>query len=232
MIDPQSHVATIAREHPSTVRVFQLHGIDFCCGGKRPLGAVCRERGIPAENLLAELTEACERTGEETWDERPLAELVHHIVSRYHEALRRELPILGQLAVKVADRHGDRHPELLEIRNLFDTLRQEMFAHMGKEEQILFPMIERLEAGTEMAAPPLDGPVAAMEDDHEQVARILARMRALTSGFTPPASSCNSFRGLYQGLADLEGDTHVHIHLENNVLFPRAQELEDRAGVA
>jgi regulator of cell morphogenesis and NO signaling len=231
MIDTKTQVAKIAREHPSTVRVFQRHGIDFCCGGKRPLDVVCHERGIAPDLLLGELSEACREPGEtDAWDRAPLRELIAHIVSRYHGAVRRELPILVQLADKVAGCHGEHHPELAEVRDLLVALHEEMLTHMGKEEQILFPLIERLEDGSQVLAFPLDGPVAAMEDDHEQVARILARIRSLTSDFTPPTDACNSFRGLYQGAADLEADTHVHIHLENNVLFPRAQELEDGDG--
>ncbi|MDX1630923.1 MAG: iron-sulfur cluster repair di-iron protein [Thermoanaerobaculia bacterium] len=233
MLEPSQQIATIARDHPSTVRVFQRHGIDFCCGGKRPLSEVCDERGLSSRELLQELEEACAAPEpEDDWNRASLGKLSGHIVRRYHGALRRELPLLGELAVKVADRHGDRHPELLEVRDLFQSLRDEMFQHMAKEEEILFPLIERMEGSAkgEGFQPPvaIDGPVAAMEDDHEQVARILARMRSLTTDFTPPDTACNSYRGLYQGLSDLEADTHVHIHLENNVLFPRAQELVER----
>lgn len=233
MIEAKTPVAAIARDNPSTILVFQRHQIDFCCGGGRPLSAVCGERGLAVDELLAELEAAGERGADEVdWNRAPLAELVDHIERRYHQSLRRELPLLSELAAKVADRHGDRHPELTEIRRHFETLRSEMVEHMAKEEQVPFPFIKLLErrsagetAGTEAPVPPLDGPIAAMEDDHERVAWTLARLRSLSDEFTPPASACNSYRGLFQGLADLEADTHVHVHLENNVLFPRAQQL-------
>lgn len=233
MIEPEATVAAIARDNPSTILVFQRHQIDFCCGGGRPLAAVCAERGLAVDRLLAELEAAGERGADEVdWNRAPLAELVDHVVRRYHGSLRRELPLLSELAAKVADRHGDRHPELAEIRRHFETLRSEMVEHMAKEEQVLFPFIVLLErrsagetAGAEAPVPPLDGPIAAMEDDHDRVAWTLARLRGLSDEFTPPASACNSYRGLFQGLADLEADTHVHVHLENNVLFPRAQAL-------
>jgi regulator of cell morphogenesis and NO signaling len=234
-IRPDSHVADLARELPATVRVFQRHHIDFCCGGKRPLAAVCAEQGIDPAALIDELEAVC-RGGEESedWSRARLRDLVAHIVERYHRSLRRELPLLGELAAKVAGRHGDRYPELREMRDLFAELQQEMFFHMQKEEQVLFPLIETLEsAGGEwpqgFPVPSLDGPIGAMEDDHEQVARILGRLRALSRDFQPPSDACNSFRGFFRGLGDLESDTHQHIHLENNILFPRAQHL---AGVA
>jgi len=231
MIQPETPVAAIARDNPSTVRVFQRHQIDFCCGGGRPLATVCAEQGLAVDELVAELDAAGKRDDDEDdWNHAPLSELAQHIVRRYHGALRRELPLLSELAAKVADRHGDRHPELIEIRRHFEALRRELFEHMGKEEQVLFPFIELLERRADGEAdgarvPPLNGPIAAMEDDHDRVAWTLARLRGLSEEFTPPPSACNSYRGLYQGLADLEADTHVHIHLENNVLFPRAQEL-------
>jgi regulator of cell morphogenesis and NO signaling len=230
-IRPETHVADLARELPATVKVFQRHRIDFCCGGRRPLAEVCSEQGLEIAGLIEELEAAGRGVGDSGgWGDAALRELTHHIVERYHRSLRQDLPLLGELATKVAGRHGDRHPELQEIERLFFELRDEMFLHMQKEEQVLFPLIERLESaeggwpeGFPMMS--LDGPIGAMEDDHEQVARILGRLRALSSGFQPPADACNSFRGLFRGLADLESDTHHHIHLENNILFPRAQGL-------
>lgn len=232
-IRPDTLIADVARQHPSTVKVFQRLGIDFCCGGRRPLEEACREHGLDYGVVATELEVARQRPAAgDDWDQRPLAELTRHIVQRYHEAVRRDGPLLGELAAKVASRHGDRHPELREVETLFRQVQQEMRTHMAKEERVLFPLIERLETSGAALSDflgSLDGPIAAMEDDHDEVARLLARIRALTSGFLPPPDSCNSFRGLYQGLADLEADTHHHIHLENNVLFPRAQEMAERA---
>ena len=221
---PETHVADIARELPGTIKVFQHHKIDFCCGGKRPLAEIAAAAGLPLDPLLAELREAA--AGPQTegdWSQASPRELVEHILQRYHKPLQRDLPILLMLAAKVAMRHGDGHPELVEVRHVVEALATEMSTHMQKEERVLFPMIERLTAGG--VAPGVDGPIAVMEHEHEEVARLLARLRELTGDYEPPPAACNSYRGLFQMLADLEADTHMHVHLENNVLFPRAEEL-------
>ena len=224
-LSPEAHVASIARQHPATIKIFQRHRIDFCCGGKRSLAAACGELGLPEASVLAEVEAAAAGPQAETdWSAEPLPALVGHIVFRYHQTLRRDLPVLRELAVKVASRHGADVPALLEVREVVDQLIGEMTSHMAKEETVLFPLIVRL-ASDGFAALPIDRPVKAMEHEHEEVAAMLRALRALTGDFTPPPSACNSFRGLYQMLAELEADTHTHIHLENNVLFPRAAEL-------
>jgi regulator of cell morphogenesis and NO signaling len=224
-ISPETHVATIAREQPATIKVFQRHGIDFCCGGKRPLAEVAAAAGVPAAELLAELRAAAAGPrAERDWGEAPLGELVDHILERYHLPLQRDLPVLLMLAAKVATRHGDTHPELVEVRHVVEALATEMSSHMQKEERVLFPMISRLAAGG-IATAPVDGPIEVMELEHEQVARLLSRLRQLTGGFAPPAEACNSYRGLFTMLAELESETVMHVHLENNVLFARVEEL-------
>jgi regulator of cell morphogenesis and NO signaling len=147
--------------------------------------------------------------------------------------LREELPRLSQMAAKVVDAHGKRHPELAPTAAALGALRQELEMHMMKEERILFPYIERLEglaaAGQPLAASPfgsIAAPIGMMEHEHDSAAQLLARMRELTSGYTAPGDACTTFRGLYFGLAELEKALHEHIHLENNVLFPRATRLE------
>ena len=222
----ETPVAAIARRHPATIKVFQRRGMDFCCGGKRPLAAACAARGLPAGEVIAELREAAaEPSPEADWSARPPGELIRHILDRYHAPLWRDLPVLRQLAAKVASRHGGDVPALLAVRELVDRLAAEMESHMIKEEQMLFPWIDRVAAGAESAPMSLEGPVGAMEHEHEEVAEMLRELRALTGEYTPPPSACNSYRGLFQMLAELEADTHRHIHLENNVLFPRAEEL-------
>ena len=224
-LSPETHVATIAREHPATIKVFQRHRIDFCCGGKRPLAEVAAAAGVPAAELLAELgAAAAGPQPERDWSAAPATDLVQHILERYHAPLQRDLPILLGMAAKVAMRHGDTHPELVEVRHVVEALAAEMTSHMQKEERVLFPMIVRMAKGG-VAPAPVDGPIEVMELEHEQVARLLARLRELTAGFVPPEEACNSYRGLFSMLAELESETHVHVHLENNVLFPRAEEL-------
>ncbi len=226
-MSPDTQVAAIARQYPATIKVFQRHRIDFCCGGKRPLAAACAELGLPEAGVLAEVQAAAEGPqAEQDWSASPLPALVAHIVWRYHETLRRDLPVLRELAVKVAHRHGGDMPALLAVRDVVEQLIEEMTSHMGKEEMVLFPMIARLASDDGAVLPlPLDAPVRAMEHEHVEVAQMLHTLRTLTNGFTAPGTACNSFRGLYQMLTELEADTHTHIHLENNVLFPRAEEL-------
>lgn len=201
-ITPETRVAEIAARNPATIRVFQRFSIDFCRGGKRPLSEVC------AENF---------------------------IVNKYHADLRTELPRLHQMAVKVLNAHGEKHPDVFpELLEVFAGLRQELDSHMMKEERVLFPYAARLEKlaakGEGLPAShtgSIQAPIGMMEHEHEIAAQALARLRELTKGYAPPSGACNTFRGLYHGLAELERDLHRHIHLENNVLFPRAARLEE-----
>lgn len=234
-ITPDTRIAEIAAANPATIRIFQRFGIDFCCGGKRPLREACAEKQMTFGELRAEL-EAAGAPGstEMPLADAPLPELVRFIVDEYHADLRGELPRLGQMAAKVLAAHGEKHPELLPaLVSTFRGLRQELEEHMAKEERVLFPYVERLAAlaasGQGLAASPfssIEAPIGMMEHEHDDAARALARLRELTRGYVPPDGACNTFRGLYHGLAELEKALHEHIHLENNVLFPRAARLE------
>jgi len=235
-ITPETHVARIAIRHPATIRVFQRHGIDFCCGGKRPLAEACTEAEVDFEVLREELSaaEAGPESDDRNWGDAPLTELADHIVSRYHERLREDLPRLSDMAGRVVAAHGEKHPEVVpELARVFAALRAELEAHTQKEERILFPYVRQLEAvetrGGVLSDSPFGSvaaPIGCMEAEHVAAGEALARLRELSGGFEPPAGACPTFRGLYHGLAELEADTHRHIHLENNLLFPRAIELE------
>jgi regulator of cell morphogenesis and NO signaling len=238
---PDTRIADIAAQNPATIRIFQRFGIDFCCGGKRPLGEVCAEKQM----TFGELRSALESAGEPERTDVPgadatLAELIRFIVDTYHADLRVELPRLAQMTAKVLDAHGTKHPDVLPaLEATFRGLREELELHMMKEERVLFPFVEKLEAlaaaGETLTASPfgsIQAPIGMMEHEHESVARDLVRLRELTAGYTPPADACNTFRGLYHGLAELEKALHEHIHLENNVLFPRATRLEELACAA
>jgi regulator of cell morphogenesis and NO signaling len=230
-VTPETQVAEIASHNPATIRVFQRYGIDFCCGGKRPLRAVCEEKQMTFGELQRALDAVEAPPAEEVPATAPLPELIRRIVETYHADLREELPRLGQMVEKVLNVHGARHPEIAPLAVTYRALRAELEMHMLKEEKVLFPYIEKLEslaaAGQPLAAHPfIDAPIGMMEHEHDDAAQALARMRELTVGYTPPADACNTFRGLYHGLAELEKALHEHIHLENNVLFPRAARLE------
>lgn len=218
-INSESKVGQIAAEHPLATRVFARHGIDFCCGGGKPLGEVCAGRGLDTAAVLTEIRNelaAPDRT-EVRWDQAPLGDLVDHILAEYHKSLKEELPRLAAMARKVVDVHRDKQPEKLpELLSVYLALKAELEEHMAKEEQILFPMIR----GGEGAS--ADGPISVMEHEHDSAGKALKRLRELTNGYEVPAEACNTWRALWHGLAALEESLHQHIHLENNILFPRA----------
>ncbi len=231
-------VGEIAAEIPAAVQVFQKHQIDFCCGGKEALGAVCESRGLSTEAILAELEQAAAgRTPDTTdWTKADLSDLIDHIVSTHHEYLKLELPRLGEMAARVATRHAGRYDGIPErMQAIFEDMRAELEGHLMKEERVLFPLIGNLEAAASMGAgtgaPPshcgsVNNPIRVMMHEHDSTGAALAELRMLTGQYTPPMDACNTFRGLYHGLKELEADLHRHIHLENNVLFPRATALE------
>jgi regulator of cell morphogenesis and NO signaling len=218
-INATTTVGQLAAKHPLTTRVFARHGIDYCCGGGRPLGQVCDEKGLDTESVLQEIRKELETPGcsDEHWDEAPLGDLIEHILAAYHRPLYEELPRLESMARKVLDVHRDKDPERLsELLSVYLGLKAELDQHMAKEEQILFPMIRQGQGA--MA----DGPIAVMEHEHDSAATALRRLHELTGGYQVPAEACNTWRALWHGLAALEGSLQQHIHLENNILFPRA----------
>ena len=236
-ITRETLVADIATTEPATIRVFQAHHLDFCCGGRIPLADACERNGLDADTLLAELRAASATPEDATdWQWAPLAELVAHIQQRFHQPLRAELPRLHQMVNRVVERHGRRLPDtLLPLKRTFEELQQELLDHMSKEDAVLFPAVTALEAsgGSESAAGQwlwIRGPIQVMEEEHEHAGAALARLREITDGYAPPEDACPTFRGLYYGLAQLESEMHLHVHLENNILFPRAERLARGAG--
>lgn len=212
-------VGQLAAEHPLATRVFARHGIDFCCGGGRPLGEVCEEKGLDGRVVLDEIQAEIETSSdsEERWDQAPLSDVIEHILFAYHRPLKEELPRLEAMAQKVLNVHGDKDPERLsELLSVFRGLRMELDEHMAKEENILFPMIKQGQGSS------ADGPISVMVHEHESAASALRRLRELTDDYEVPAQACNTWRALWHGLAALEESLHRHIHLENNILFPRS----------
>lgn len=235
--DLSTPVGEIVARFPSTSRIFDRAGVDFCCGGKRPLGEACREKGLPADQLLAQLEEELAAADDEpdtSLADAPLPALSRYIVERFHVPLCEELPRLGRMAERVLEAHGRAHPEVVpEVARIFRQFRAELEEHMAKEEAVLFPAIEALEGpppGTAARIPPIAALITALEDEHDGAGAALTRLRELTGEFTPPAGACNTFRALYDGLAHLEGEMHLHVHLENSVLFPRAAARERELG--
>lgn len=225
-------VGQLVVQRPARARVFERFGIDYCCGGQTPLHAACAAGGLDPQDVVRALHEAdadLSLTGATDWTNASLADLVANIVDTHHAYLRRELPRLTQLVTKVRAAHGARRPELTEVEAVYGDLRAELEAHMMKEERILFPMIETMASGGACATVhcgSVQNPIRVMEHEHDSAGAALARLRELTAGYAPPADACNSYRALLGGLAELEADLHTHIHKENNILFPRAVELE------
>ena len=243
-IDTTKTVREMALNIPGATRVFEKLGIDYCCGGNKPLERACGEANLELHQVLESLRSAADiakvRENEtfgqptaEDWRDAPLADLIAHVKDAHHKYVKEETARLGPLFEKVCAAHASKHPELLELRSEFRVLAQELFTHMMKEEMVLFPYIERMEeaviAGEPILPAPfgtVNNPVAAMLHEHDSAGNSLRRMRQLSDGYNTPQGACTSYKTLYFALEEFERDLHQHVHLENNILFPRAIKME------
>ena len=232
-ITAQTTVGELVAADFRAAAVLNRFGIDFCCGGKRTLADACGARRLDAAAVLSEVRAACTSATEaprfNQWEPQTL---VAYIVGNHHTYVRRALALIGGYARKLAATHGERHPELLEIERLWEAVTGEMSAHMAKEEQVLFPYIVQLAdaapRGEAVPAPPfgsIEFPIRMMEAEHDSAGELMARIRELSGGYTPPAEGCTTYRVCFQELEAFEKDLHAHVHLENNVLFPKARAL-------
>lgn len=230
-------VRDVALELPQATRVFEKLKIDYCCGGDRPLGEACATAGVKVENLERMLAEAgqAEVQGNDSLDfqKATLSELVGHILDKHHVYTKEEMARLEPLIDKVIAAHGENHPELRKLGELFQELCADLKPHMFREEQILFPYIVEMEMSALQNRPApfapfgtVSNPIRMMMMEHDAVGDLLRELRAISSSYTVPADGCIGYQTLYQALEAFEGDLHQHIHLENNILFPRAIELE------
>jgi len=229
-------VGEIVAETPNCAREFEAIGIDYCCGGNRTLREACAELNVSVDETLARLEKsAAQATSVEdkNWQALPLADLIAHINNTHHVFVRTECPRINALAAKVAGVHGKNHPELLSIQAIFAALAEELQVHLMKEEHILFPYVLLMEesvASGEMAPPAMFGtvmnPVRMMMQEHDGAGEALRSLRSESHDYKLPEDACVSYRTLYQALQDFEKDLHQHIHLENNILFPRATAME------
>ena len=197
-------------------------GLDFCCGGGRSLSDGCSAAGLGVDEVLAGF-EAVSAQTEPDWANMTPTELVDHLESTHHKYLGEALPYLDGLVKKVAGVHGERHPELFPIADIFYRLRADLEPHLMKEERVLFPMIREMYASTEVPmfhCGTLQNPIRMMCAEHDTVGELLGQLSVLTSSYTPPDDACGSYMALYAGLAELEANTHLHVHKENNLLFP------------
>jgi regulator of cell morphogenesis and NO signaling len=236
LTDTGKTVREMVLENPAAARVFEKLGIDYCCGGNKSLAEACKNANLQAEEVIAALEKTESVPAERDWQNAPLAELADYIVAKHHAFTREEIKRLMPLIAKVVGVHGKNHPELLRVQELLGGLAQELTAHMMKEEQILFPYIAEMEAAVNSKRPlppamfgTVQNPVRMMVMEHDSAGQALHEMRQITNGFAPPADACVSYQTLYKAIAGFEADLHQHIHLENNILFPRVVKLEDAA---
>jgi regulator of cell morphogenesis and NO signaling len=231
-------VRQLATEIPNATRVFEKLGIDYCCGGGKSLEAACAQVKVPVTEVLRTLEQGSipgEAAATPDFSQASLSELVSYIVSRHHGYVKQEIPRLEKLLSKVVSVHGRNHVELVAIQRVFAALAAELTSHMMKEEMVLFPYVtqmeQALESGKRAPRAPfgtVGNPVHMMEMEHEDAGNALKELRSLTSDYTPPPDACFSYNTLFAALKEFETDLHQHIHLENNILFPRAVALEQQ----
>jgi len=229
-IDSTVSLADLVTARPDLAPALETLGLDYCCGGGRSLAEACSAAGLEPDEVIGQLGD---QPIVETvdWVSMSPLELVDHVESVHHTYLTEALVRLSTLMDRVLDVHGANHPELAEVAAVLRDLRADLEPHLMKEEQILFPMIRELFGVDETPAfhcGTLQNPITAMGIEHDRAGALLARLRSLTSVYTPPRDACGSYQALYAGLAELEADTHLHIHKENNVLFPAAVAEEMR----
>lgn len=229
-IDTSATLADIVNQNPRLARELERRSLDYCCGGQRTLADACAEAGIDPDETAVALAGIEDATAPE-WVGLGPADLADHIEGVHHAYLHSELPRLVTLADKVAGVHGDRHPELVQVRRVVLDLSAELQQHLAKEEEILFPMIRDLastDAPLDFHCGSLQNPIRVMLMEHDDAGAALAALRQLTGDYTVPEDACGSYEALYRGLEELEADTHLHIHKENNILFPEVVGLEAR----
>ena len=229
-------IREIVTQYPSSARVFHRFDIDLCLQGDLSLEGACQELQLSVDQVLEKLTdsEAQERGGMALDPATiSLARLVQHIVRIHHHCVRQELPRLAEMALKLAATRGDRAPELAKVAELIEKLRGEMYTHIQKEEQVLFPFISQMDQESIVAYPPshacfrsVTHPIFMMEQEHESADHIVAELIRLTNHFEPPSWACATHIALFSGLREFEADLRQHVHLENDVLFPSAIQLE------
>jgi regulator of cell morphogenesis and NO signaling len=232
-------LADLVRENSRVALIFERFGLDFCCGGRRTLREAAAAHGVAIDPIVAAIADVADLPAEDevTPKYQDLSLLARHIVDHHHGYVRTVIPTISAWLDRLVERHGDRHPELESIRQTFGELADELMTHMVKEENMLFPYIERLAAagnsGTAVPISPFGtvlNPIGVMEADHALAGELSARLRQLSGGYQPPPDACTTYRLCFEELQQFEHDLHQHIHLENNVLFPRAVDLEQRLG--
>ena len=227
----------IAAKDLRKAQIFKKYGLDFCCGGKKTVKEACKEKGLDVTKIEQELQQADKMPASRPlpYNDWSLDFLSDYIVNTHHSYVQKNLPDIRAYAEKVMKVHGNRHPELLPIYQLVEEVNAELTAHMVKEEKVLFPFIKELVAASNSAQPlhaahfgSVQNPINMMEMEHEIVGKNLAQIRELTNNYSLPEDACASYSLLYRMLDEFEEDLHLHVHLENNILFPKALEIEKK----
>lgn len=231
----ETQVKDIALSDPRARQVLEDAHVDYCCGGGKSLHDACAGVGVAAEEILERLRENSKsvNAGAANWTSAALSDLTRHIRDTHHQYVRAAIPRIQELLNKVNAKHGPNHAEIPAIRDLFAQVGREMITHMQKEEQILFPYIDAVERaanGNGEVEPPffqtVRNPIQMMMKEHDSAGDLVRQIREASGEYTPPADACTTFKALYQDLRQFEADLHEHVHLENNILFPRAVEAE------
>ena len=230
-VDVNATLGQLVSSHPDLARELERIGLDFCCGGTRTLAAACTEAGLDLHVVATELGQIESDVETPTWAAMDAPALVDHLEATHHRYLTAEFPRLTELLERIDSVHGARHPELTQVRASFRELRNDLEPHLVKEERVLFPAIRQLSAAQTPLAFPFGSirtPVSVMLHEHDRAGQLLATLRNLTHDYQAPTDGCASYRACYEGLSELEADTHLHIHKENNLLFPAVIALEAR----
>ena len=236
VVDTNKTIGEMVADDFRTASVFSANKIDFCCKGNRTLDEVCNQKGLDVYDVLAQLEKATESNNStidfNTWE---LDLLIDYIEKKHHRYVEEKAPILLSFLLKLEQVHGAAHPELFEIKNLFKRTADELTQHMKKEELILFPyikqMVEAARNKTTLSAPgfgSVANPIAMMMEEHENEGNRFEKIVAISNNYTPPADGCNTYKVTFQMLQEFESDLHTHIHLENNILFPKAIVLQEK----
>lgn len=236
-ITPQNIIGQLVADDYRTASVFKSYGIDFCCNGNRSIAEACETKNLETAKVVETLQQAVEQGQAETTDYRswPLDLLADYVEKKHHRYVRTKIEEITPFLNKVARVHGDGHPELHEVQELFAQSAEELTMHMNKEEKILFPHIRKMiEANGEAVTAPfgtVQNPINMMHHEHDTEGERFRKIAVLTNNYTPPADACNTYRVTFAMLKEFEEDLHLHIHLENNILFPKAIKMESKTAL-
>jgi regulator of cell morphogenesis and NO signaling len=240
LVQKENKIGEIVTRNFHAAQVFEGFGLDFCCGGKKTISDACAEKKLNPENVISELSKIDEKSSNvqhfEKWEPDFL---IDYIVNNHHFYVVNSISAIGHHMQKVVFAHGDKCPEVKAIDRIFNSLKEELLNHMQKEEKMLFPYIKRMNIAInnsiEMTFPPfgsVENPLKVMESEHESAGKMMAEINKLSNGYAPPENACGTFKVLYQELKEFEQDLHLHVFLENNILFPKSLELESKLKLA